>query len=84
MLEVIMKMANGRTVEIKPYQPFHLILRWQLLHYGQAIFEGIKAYKNEEGEVLIFSGLTIILNALIFLQKEWKCRQCRKKFLWKV
>ncbi|HCX74127.1 MAG TPA: branched chain amino acid aminotransferase, partial [Algoriphagus sp.] len=24
------------------------------LHYGQSIFEGMKAYKNEEGEILIF------------------------------
>jgi branched-chain amino acid aminotransferase len=24
------------------------------LHYGQAIFEGMKAYKNEKGEVLVF------------------------------
>lgn len=27
------------------------------LHYGQAIFEGMKAYKNDAGEVLMFRPL---------------------------
>ena len=26
------------------------------IHYGQAIFEGIKAYKNQQDGMLIFSG----------------------------
>jgi len=41
-------------VEIKPYQPLLLSPSLAALHYGQAIFEGIKAYKNAEGEAFIF------------------------------
>ena len=25
-----------------------------VLHYGQSIFEGLKAYKNDEGDVFVF------------------------------
>jgi branched-chain amino acid aminotransferase len=47
---------NGewKNVEIKPYQPLLLSPSLAALHYGQAIFEGIKAYKNAEGEAFIF------------------------------
>ena len=26
----------------------------QILHYGQAVFEGMKAFKNDKDEVLLF------------------------------
>lgn len=39
---------------IEPYAPLHLNPANAALHYGQSIFEGMKAYKNEAGEVLIF------------------------------
>lgn len=39
---------------IKPYGPMNFSPAISALHYGQAIFEGLKAYKNESGEVLIF------------------------------
>src|SRR5687767_1652993 len=42
------------NVEIKPYQPLVISPSLAALHYGQAIFEGIKAYKNETGEAYIF------------------------------
>ena len=47
---------NGewKNVEIKPYAPFQVDPSCATLHYGQTIFEGIKAYKNEKGEVVIF------------------------------
>ncbi|MGN6400027.1 MAG: branched-chain amino acid aminotransferase [Flavisolibacter sp.] len=47
---------NGewKNVEIKPYQPLLLSPSLAALHYGQAIFEGIKAYKNAGGEAFIF------------------------------
>jgi branched-chain amino acid aminotransferase len=41
-------------VEIKPYQPLLLEPSLAALHYGQAIFEGIKAYKDEAGNAAIF------------------------------
>jgi len=47
---------NGewKNVEIKPYTSFEVDPSSAVLHYGQTIFEGIKAFKNEKGEVVIF------------------------------
>lgn len=39
---------------IKPYQPIPMSPAMHALHYGQSIFEGMKAYKNIEGEVFLF------------------------------
>jgi len=54
MLEVDYEDGEWKIVEIKPYQPLLLSPSVAALHYGQAIFEGIKAYKNQEGEPYIF------------------------------
>lgn len=43
-----------KNIEIKPYQPLLLSPSAAVFHYGQAIFEGIKAYKNQKGEAFIF------------------------------
>ncbi|HMI08026.1 MAG TPA: branched-chain amino acid aminotransferase [Flavobacterium sp.] len=40
--------------QIKPYEPFLLDPSAKVFHYGQAIFEGMKAYKDEAGEVWLF------------------------------
>jgi branched-chain amino acid aminotransferase len=40
--------------EIVPYGPLSLSPATTFMHYGQAIFEGIKAYKNPQGEPIIF------------------------------
>ena len=47
---------NGewKNVVIKPYAPFEVDPASAMLHYGQTIFEGIKAYKNTKDEVVIF------------------------------
>jgi len=47
---------NGewQVPEIVPYQPLVLAPSLSVLHYGQAIFEGIKAYKSHDGTVSIF------------------------------
>jgi branched-chain amino acid aminotransferase len=39
---------------IVPYGPMEIYPGNATLHYGQAIFEGMKAYKNKKGEVLVF------------------------------
>ncbi len=39
---------------ILPYGPMEIYPGNATLHYGQAIFEGMKAYKNDKGEVLVF------------------------------
>lgn len=54
MLEADYENGEWKNVEIKPYQPLLLSPSVAALHYGQAIFEGIKAYKNDNGEVHIF------------------------------
>jgi len=40
--------------QIVPYGPLLMSPATSALHYGQAIFEGMKAYKNEKGEVFLF------------------------------
>ncbi len=47
---------NGKweEPEIMPYAPVSLSYSLHALHYGQAAFEGLKAYKNKKGEVSIF------------------------------
>jgi branched-chain amino acid aminotransferase len=54
MLEADYENGEWTNVEIKPYQPLLLDPSTAALHYGQAIFEGIKAYKDSEGNAAIF------------------------------
>lgn len=39
---------------IIPYQPLNLEPSAMVFHYGQEMFEGLKAYKTEEGRTLLF------------------------------
>lgn len=54
MLEADYENGEWKNVEIKPYQPLLLNPSVAALHYGQAIFEGIKAYKDKSGNAFIF------------------------------
>lgn len=54
MLEADYENGEWKNVEIKPYQPLLLEPSLSALHYGQAIFEGIKAYRSEDGDAFIF------------------------------
>lgn len=54
MLEADYENGEWKNVEIKPYQPLVLDPSLSALHYGQAIFEGIKAYKDADGNAYIF------------------------------
>lgn len=54
MLEADYENGEWKNAEIKPYQPLLLSPALAALHYGQAIFEGIKAYKNSNGDAFIF------------------------------
>ncbi len=54
MLEADYEDGEWKTVEIKPYQPLLLQPSLAAIHYGQAIFEGIKAYKDPSGDPFIF------------------------------
>lgn len=46
--------GEWRDLRIEPYGPLTLNPANATLHYGQSIFEGMKAYKNTEGEVIVF------------------------------
>ncbi len=54
MLEADYEDGEWKNVEIKPYQPLLMEPSLAALHYGQAIFEGIKAYKDVDGNASIF------------------------------
>lgn len=54
MLEVDYENGKWQTPEIKPYQPLIMQPSLAAIHYGQSIFEGVKAYKNPQGEPYIF------------------------------
>lgn len=54
MLEADFENGEWKNVEIKPYQPLLLSPSVAALHYGQAIFEGIKAYKDAGNNAFIF------------------------------
>ncbi|MBL4708139.1 MAG: branched-chain amino acid aminotransferase [Flavobacteriales bacterium] len=48
--------ANGEweSVKIIPFQDINFSPAASVFHYGQAIFEGLKAHKTKDGEVLLF------------------------------
>lgn len=54
MLEADYVDGQWQSVVIRPYQPLSLSPSVAALHYGQAIFEGIKAYKDPQGHPYIF------------------------------
>jgi len=54
MLEADYENGEWKNIEIKPYQPLVIDPSSAVLHYGQAIFEGIKAYKDADGNAYIF------------------------------
>lgn len=51
--------ADGKwqKASIMPYGDVPMSYAMSALHYGQAIFEGMKAYKNDKGEVSLFRPL---------------------------
>ena len=48
--------VDGKWINptIKPYQPISIEPSASVLHYGQAIFEGMKAYKDKNNDVWLF------------------------------
>lgn len=42
------------SFEILPYQNFHLDPAASVFHYGQALFEGLKAFKQDDGTLALF------------------------------
>ena len=54
MLEADYEDGEWKNVNIRPYEPLLMEPSLAAIHYGQAIFEGIKAYKTPSGEAQIF------------------------------
>jgi branched-chain amino acid aminotransferase len=54
MLVCDFKEGQWQKPIIKPYEPFLIDPSAKVFHYGQAIFEGMKAYKDENEDVWLF------------------------------
>ena len=48
------KDGQWQKAQIKPYGPIELAPSAKVFHYGQAIFEGMKAFKDDEENVWLF------------------------------
>ena len=46
--------GKWQTPIIRPYQPIMVEPSLKVFHYGQAVFEGMKAYKDENDDVFMF------------------------------
>jgi branched-chain amino acid aminotransferase len=57
MLTCTFKEGKWQDPIIEPYAPISLDPSAKIFHYGQSIFEGMKAYKDTEGNTLLFRPL---------------------------
>ena len=57
MLTCTFKEGKWQDPIIEPYAPISLDPSAKIFHYGQSIFEGMKAYKDMEGNTLLFRPL---------------------------
>lgn len=57
MLECDYKDGKWQAPKVVPYVPITLDPSAKIFHYGQSIFEGMKAYKDEADNVLLFRPL---------------------------
>ena len=57
MLVCDFKNGQWQAPKVVPYQPITLDPSSKIFHYGQSIFEGLKAYKDESGSVWLFRPL---------------------------
>ena len=48
------KNGEWETPQILPYEPLTLDPSASVLHYGQAVFEGMKAYKDDNNKIWLF------------------------------
>ncbi len=71
---LLMDFTEGQwqTPEIVPFGPIAMHPAMSAIHYGQSIFEGMKAYRMENGEVALFNLVSV-----------WQCLKFQKNYLWK-
>ena len=46
--------GEWKNMRIEPYEPMHISPASPALHYGISIFEGLKAYKDDNGQINVF------------------------------
>ncbi|WP_456376103.1 branched-chain amino acid aminotransferase, partial [Lutibacter sp.] len=54
MFECDFENGKWQTPKIKPYQPLLFDPSAKVFHYGQAVFEGMKAYKDDNNDLWLF------------------------------
>jgi len=54
MFECDFKDGKWQNAEIRPYGPLTISPAAKVFHYGQAVFEGMKAYKDDSGNSFLF------------------------------
>ena len=54
MFECDFENGKWQTPKIRPYQAISFMPSAKVFHYGQAVFEGMKAYKDENDSVWLF------------------------------
>ncbi len=54
LFECDYKNGTWQTPKIRPYGPISLDPGARVFHYGQAVFEGMKAYKDHDGQIWLF------------------------------
>ncbi len=54
MFECDYKDGKWQNPRIRPYGPLTISPAAKVFHYGQAVFEGMKAYKDDDGKVWLF------------------------------
>lgn len=57
MLECDYKNGKWQTPKVIPYQAITLDPSSKIFHYGQSVFEGMKAYKDENDNIFLFRPL---------------------------
>ena len=54
MFECDFKEGHWQNPIIRPYGPMSISPAAKVFHYAQAVFEGMKAYKDEDGKIFLF------------------------------
>ena len=57
MLECNYKDGKWQAPKVVPYQPITLDPSAKIFHYGQSVFEGMKAYKDAKNDIYLFRPL---------------------------
>ena len=75
--------GQWRNAQIRPYGPMQFSPAISALHYGQAIFEGLKAFKSAKDEVFIFRPEKNAERLNESARRMCACRSCLLSYSWK-